>query len=158
MLHPFPSNKTTTKIPTNQTNKQTHALESSTSLIGPSRQYKETALPAELSIRLYEESCELKKRRNESAGYYCTAVVVNLLCCLKNTSVPDVQPLSLGFSPFSIVCLFVCFFMRCRDESTRSTRWVIERSFSGRSRLHPPPHPLPAETLPEIHESLVQSF
>ena len=25
---------------------------------------------------------------------------------MKNTSVPDIQPLSLGFSPFSIVCLF----------------------------------------------------
>lgn len=126
---------------TNQSNKQTHALESSTSLIGPIRQRPwrspytgvKTALPAELCTRLYDESCGLKNRRNESAGYYFTAVVVNLLCCLKNTSVP--------FSGLFAIsnCLFVCFFVRCRGESTRSTRWSTKRLFSGRSRLPPPP-------------------
>ena len=94
---PFPLKQDKNKN-TNQSNKQTHALESSTSLIGLSRQRPsrspytgvKTALPAELCIRLYDESCGLKNRRNGSAGYYFTAVVGN----------------SLGFLPFSIVCLF----------------------------------------------------
>ena len=146
---------------TNQSNKQTHALESSTSLIGPSRQRPwrspytgvKTALPAELCTRLYDESCGLKNRRNESAGYYFTAVVVNLLCCLKNTSVP--------FSGLFAIsnCLFVCLFTFLCGAGVRVLVPLVgpPRDYSPAAPVYPLP-PLPAETLPKIHENLVQSF